>query len=62
MAKRIIGNQTIKLESTPYIISTYSIVGPKEREGLLPKYFDNIIRDDYFGEESWEEAECILFR
>ena len=30
-----IGNQTIKLNSNPKIISTYSIVGPKEGQGPL---------------------------
>ncbi len=60
MAKRKVGQQTIKLESAPYIISSYSIVGPKEGSGPLLKYFDSIVQDDYFGEESWEKAESKM--
>ena len=34
-----IGKQTIKLENPPKIISTYSIVGPKEGEGPLGEIY-----------------------
>ncbi|MDU3724476.1 MAG: stage V sporulation protein AD, partial [Clostridium celatum] len=34
-----VGKQTIKLENPPKIISTYSIVGPKEGQGPLKDYF-----------------------
>ena len=39
-----IGKQTVKLENPPKIISTYSIVGPKEGDGPLRKYFHKIIK------------------
>ena len=38
-----VGKQTIKLENPPKIISTYSIVGPKEGDGPLKDYFHQII-------------------
>ena len=44
-----IGNQTIKLNSKPKIISTYSIVGPKEGQGPLGQYFHEVISDDTLG-------------
>ncbi|NSJ93125.1 stage V sporulation protein AD, partial [Coprococcus sp. MSK.21.13] len=44
MSKKI-GKQTLKLDTKPRLISTYSIVGPKEGEGPLNMYFDKIIQD-----------------
>ncbi|EGT3615861.1 stage V sporulation protein AD [Clostridium perfringens] len=55
-----VGKQTIKLESKPRIISTYSIVGPKEGEGPLKEYFDKVLQDDYNGCDSFEKAESSL--
>ena len=40
MANKKIGKQTVKLSIPVTISSTYSIVGPKEGEGPLAKYFD----------------------
>lgn len=55
-----VGKQTIKLESKPRIISTYSIVGPKEGEGPLKEYFDKVLQDDCNGCDSFEKAESSL--
>ena len=44
-----IGKQTIKLENTPKILQTSSIVGPKETQGPLSQYFDKHIDDIFFG-------------
>lgn len=57
MARKRTGLQTVKLENPPAIHSYYSIVGPKEGEGPLKKYFDMILEDDLWGEESFEKAE-----
>ncbi len=62
MAVNRIGRQTIKFTNPPSIISTASIVGPKEGEGPLKDYFDFILEDDYFGEKSWEKAESKILR
>lgn len=59
MSKRV-GKQTIVLENKPSIISTYNIVGPKEGEGPLREYFDEILKDDLNGEETFEKAESSL--
>lgn len=56
MSKKI-GNQTLKLDTKPKLISTYSIVGPKEGEGPLNMYFDKIVQDDLAGKDSFEKAE-----
>lgn len=60
MAIKRLGTQTIKLANPPSIISTYSIVGPKEGDGPLKDYFDLILEDDLWGEESWEKAESKI--
>lgn len=55
-----IGRQTIKLENPPKIISTFSIVGPKEGEGPLGEYFHKVLSDDTLGKESYEKAESEM--
>ena len=49
MKNKRVGEQTIKFETPPKIIATYSIVGPKEGEGHLKDYFDEIVEDDLMG-------------
>jgi len=60
LAIKKLGAQTVKLENPPSIISGYSIVGPKEGDGPLKKYFDLILEDDLWGQESWEKAEAKI--
>lgn len=51
------GKQTIKFSNPPSISGYYSVVSKKEGEGPLNKYFDLIVEDAKFGEETWEKAE-----
>jgi stage V sporulation protein AD len=60
LAKKRIGSRTVKLENGPVIISTSSIVGPKEAQGPLKDYFDIKLDDDLFGEKSWEFCESKM--
>ena len=46
-----------RLTSPIRIESFGSVVGKKEGEGPLGKYFDEIIEDSHFGKETWEQAE-----
>lgn len=62
MAIKRLGSQTIRLLNPPSIISTATIVGPKEGQGPLAQYFDNVLDDDLFGEDSWEKAESKLIK
>ena len=57
-----IGKQTIKLENTPKILHTSSIVGPKEMQGPLAMYFEAHTDDIFFGEKSFEKAESKLMK
>lgn len=52
-----IGKQTIRLKEPVVILSTAAIVGPKEGEGPLNHYFDQVVEDMLYGEDSWEKAE-----
>lgn len=60
MPLKKVGNQTVKLLNPPTIMNNYSIVGPKEGEGPLKDYFDLILEEDLWGQESWEKAECKI--
>lgn len=62
MANKSNGKQTVKMHYPPSIASTASIVGPKEGQGPLRLYFDEIIDDEMWGEKSWEKAESKLIR
>lgn len=62
MANKRMGSQTLKFSFPPSIISTASIVGPKEGQGPLKKYFDEILNDELWGEKSWEKAESKILR
>ena len=57
-----IGKQTIKFNSPPSILSTACIVGPKEGQGPLAKYFDQCLEDEFWGEKTWEKAESKIIK
>ncbi|MGI6623601.1 MAG: stage V sporulation protein AD [Clostridiaceae bacterium] len=61
MAKKI-GQQTIVLDKQPIILSGAGIVGKKEGDGPLARFFDNIIDDEYAGEKTFEAAESRILR
>lgn len=60
MRNNRIGENTIVFKSRPRIASTYAIVGEKEGKGPFKDYFDFIIKDDLFGQKSYELAEREL--
>ena len=59
MAKRV-GRYTLQMEHRPCVQGFASIVGKKEAEGPLSKYFDFSYVDTTLGESSWEKAESRL--
>lgn len=61
MLKRL-GEQTVKLSEPPVIISTASIVGPKEGKGPLGDKFDQVLEDSLWGENTWEKAESKIIK
>lgn len=59
MSKKI-GKQTVELINKPKIITTGTVVGPKEGSGPLADYFDIILSDDKNGQDTYEKAESTL--
>ncbi len=59
MAKRI-GKQTIELERKIGILDSAAVVGQKEGEGPLSRFFDYSSPDIMFGEDSFERAESKM--
>ena len=59
MAKRQ-GTRTVILENGVYIGSYSAVVGPKESDGPLGKYFDKTFQDEFLGQDSFEKAESKL--
>lgn len=57
-----LGKQTIKFSNPPTITEAASIVGPKESEGPMAKYFDQCLDDEFWGEKSWEKAESKIIK
>ena len=52
-----LGEQSIYYETAPGLLSWASIAGKKEGEGPLGRYFDEVIDDATFGQDTWEEGE-----
>ena len=59
MPKRV-GRYTLQMEHRPCVQGFASIVGKKEGEGPLSKYFDRCYDDTTLGESSWEKSESRL--
>ncbi len=53
-------NNVIVFKNEPKITVTSSIVGPKEGNGPLGKYFKNVLSDDKMEEKTFEKAERKL--
>ena len=56
------GQFTVTLSSRPTILGYAAVVGKKEGEGPLGRYFDYIFEDTTLGEKTWEKAESALQR
>jgi len=54
--------KTIIFKKPPVILSSAAVVGPMEGEGPLAEFFDLVIKDNLFGEKSWEKAECKILQ
>lgn len=62
MESKRLGGQTIILKNRPKIISNSSIVGQKESQGPLGEFFDIVMPDNLWGEDSWEKTECRMLK
>lgn len=59
MTKRM-GSQTVAINSNVSLLSGAAIAGKKEGEGPLKKYFDTILEDAEWGEQTWEKTESKM--
>jgi len=57
-----VGLQTIIFDKPPTILETSCIVGPKEAQGPLARYFDQCLDDEFWGEKTWEKAESKIIK
>lgn len=51
------GKQTFILTNKPQIIGRYSIAGEKEGNGNFGKFYDYVLKNDKFGEKTFEHTE-----
>ena len=54
------GKQSIRFDNSPRILGAASVVGEKEGQGPLRRYFDAIEKDPMCGADNWEAAESAL--
>lgn len=52
--------KTIYFKNQPKILSTCTVAGPKECEGIIGEYVEKPLDDDTFGESTFEKAECKM--
>ena len=57
-----VGERTFLYDRPPRVAAHASIVGPKESEGPLAAWFDEVSRDDLFGQKTWEMGESEMLR
>lgn len=60
--KNKIGKQTLVFRKRPRIIGACSIVGEKEGQGPMAKWFDLILEEDSYGEKTWEKSESKMLK
>lgn len=57
-----IGKQTVRFERPVCIACGAAVGGRKEADGPLKERFDELCKDSYFGQKSWEAAESAMLR
>lgn len=55
-----VGKYTLKMCTSPAVVSYAAVVGKKEAEGPYAKWYDQCHEDTTLGESSWEKAESRL--
>lgn len=62
MTEKKNGRRTVRFPHEPSVLAGACVVGKKEGEGPLRKWFDEIGEDSYFGQKSWEKAESVMLQ
>ena len=55
------GGQTLVFANPGAVISSGTIAGPLEGKGPLGGHFDTVLKEDTWGEDSWDKAERKMF-
>jgi len=55
------GGQTLVFSNPGTVISSGTIAGPLEGKGPIGGHFDTVLKEDTWGEDSWEKAERKMF-
>lgn len=61
LSKRV-GKQTVLMEKPVYITESFTCAGAKESQGPLGECFDIRLKDDKWGEDSFEKCERKMFK
>ncbi|WP_324823466.1 stage V sporulation protein AD [Sinanaerobacter sp. ZZT-01] len=62
MQENKIGKQTFVFHNEPNIIGAAAVVGKKEGQGPMSKWFDVILKEDTYGEKTWEKSESKILK
>ena len=54
--------QTFEFKNQPAVIAAHSVVGTREGDGPLGKWFDLVSDDDTFRESTWEKSESHMMK
>lgn len=54
------GQYTVTLNNRPSVVGRAAVVGKREGEGPLARYFDAVFEDTTLGKDTWEQAESAL--
>ena len=57
-----LGTQTLQFDNPVCIAAGAAVAGKKEGQGPLKERFDEVSRDSYFGQKSWEKAESTMLK
>lgn len=60
MSKKLCNGHTLFFSNRPRIISTGTVAGPKECAGIIGEFVDRPLKNDMFGEDTFEKAECKM--
>ena len=62
MIRKKIGRQSVVFTESPCITGRGNVAGEKEGKGPLGECFDIVLKDDMYGEKSWEKAESKMLK
>ena len=60
MSTKRMGRQTVALAAPPSVVSFANIGGKFEGNGPLADSFDELNKDSFFGQKTWEQGESVM--